>query len=404
VKILPNCPPELVNIKFVKVKLVKIENRNGNPNLHFEIDGKMYFYGIEGIESDYKIVLRCQKNLYKSKCNNLSSILPSEFLKQIIHDTSKEQKLDFPKFFNKLDPRVYDIKNYDLNSFEIGNGHKCPGTEIDVYLKNDIPGKYKLVKIGYQRGHPKFHFEINGKYYFYGIRGIKADYKIVLVCTKKSEKGKSKCNNHSTILPSEFLKEIIQNKPKKSNYAKFLNKFDPRVYDIKNYDINSFNINLSNSGEGHKCSGIELEVYSKLDSKPIMIPKEVKCELRQISNSRGHPTFHFEINEKMYLYGLQGIKIDYKMALYCQKPKCSSGISISPLDFLKKIIQNSPYKIKTDEYNAQCFDKSDLLRYVLTDPEVYNIKNYNLLEIGRSHSCLGTELDIYLKINDKPKL
>ena len=33
------------------------------------------------------------------------------------------------------DYRVYDSKNYDLNSFNIGNGHKCPGIAIDDYLK-----------------------------------------------------------------------------------------------------------------------------------------------------------------------------------------------------------------------------------------------------------------------------
>jgi hypothetical protein len=35
-----------------KCKLVKIENRRGHPKLHFEIYGKMYIYGIQGIKKD----------------------------------------------------------------------------------------------------------------------------------------------------------------------------------------------------------------------------------------------------------------------------------------------------------------------------------------------------------------
>ena len=42
----------------------------------------------------------------------------------------------FPKIFDRSDPRVCDIENYDINSFEIGSGHKCPGTEFDVYIRN----------------------------------------------------------------------------------------------------------------------------------------------------------------------------------------------------------------------------------------------------------------------------
>ena len=33
------------------------------------------------------------------------------------------------------DSRVYDIVNYDVNSFDIGSGHKCSGTEISLYLQ-----------------------------------------------------------------------------------------------------------------------------------------------------------------------------------------------------------------------------------------------------------------------------
>ena len=106
-----------------KYKLVKVTIRGGHPYLHFEIDGKMYCYGIHGVRADYKIVLRCQKQILKSRCYNLSTILPSEFFKQIIQDKPNDVKYNnYPKIFDKSDPRVYDIKNYHINSFDIGKG------------------------------------------------------------------------------------------------------------------------------------------------------------------------------------------------------------------------------------------------------------------------------------------
>ena len=74
-----------------------------------------------------------------------------------------------------------------------------------------IPKKVKceLLKITNRSGHPNFHFEINGQVYFYGIRGIKANYTIDLVCTKKYQNVKAQCDNISSILPSEFLKGVV---------------------------------------------------------------------------------------------------------------------------------------------------------------------------------------------------
>ena len=48
----------------------------------------------------------------------------------------------------KSDFRVYDLENYDMNSFELGRGHKCRGTDFASYFKiapNDRP-KIKKVK------------------------------------------------------------------------------------------------------------------------------------------------------------------------------------------------------------------------------------------------------------------
>ena len=119
----------------------------------------------------------------------------------------------------------------------------------EVAISEHKKNKCKILKIANRRGHPNFTFAINGKVYFYGFRSVKADYTMVLQCQK------SKCSNSSFILPSEFLKDIIQNTPRYAKNPKCLDKSDPRVYDIKNYDINSFDI-----GKGHKCPGIELAV------------------------------------------------------------------------------------------------------------------------------------------------
>ena len=129
--------------------------------------------------------------------------------------------------------------------------------------------KCKLLKISRTaKGFPKYHFQINGKIFFYGFVGIKQDDKIVLICTRPYQKEQLDypCNCHSFIFPTEVLKEIIEKNPKKRmdrrktgrNYPKTLDKSDPRVYDINNYNINSFEI-----GKGHKCLGTELEAYLK---------------------------------------------------------------------------------------------------------------------------------------------
>jgi hypothetical protein len=67
------------------------------------------------------------------------------------------------------------VTNYNISSFEICEAHKCLGTDIDAYRKkNNLPVKFKIFQITDRRGHPKFHFEINGKVCFYGLRGNKS--------------------------------------------------------------------------------------------------------------------------------------------------------------------------------------------------------------------------------------
>ena len=190
---------------------MKIINRRGHPNFTFEIDGKVYFYGFRGAKSDYQMVLQCKNGI----CGNHFFILPSDLLRPLIQNSPQNSK--YAKTLDKLNPKVYDMNNYNINTFDVGRGHTCPGTKLEVYLKNSNPEifKCKLVKIANHRGFPNYHFEINGKMYFYGFKGIKADYKIVLYCTKKYQKGKTctHCYNYSSILPTEFLKQIIKDNP-----------------------------------------------------------------------------------------------------------------------------------------------------------------------------------------------
>ncbi len=119
-----------------------------------------------GVRADNRIVLQCSKTRLSGSslsCNNLATVLPSDFLKEIIQKTPSADKNQFAKILDKSDPRVYDIENYDINSFDIGKGHKCPGIEIDVYLKSfnkpeEKPEmKCKLVKIVNSRGFPHLH-------------------------------------------------------------------------------------------------------------------------------------------------------------------------------------------------------------------------------------------------------
>jgi hypothetical protein len=374
---LQNCALTQSKIKY---KLLKIENRRGHPNFHFEIDGKMYFYGIERIRAEYRIVLRCRKPFSGTSCDNNSYIAPLDLLKKIIHDPLSNKY--YSKILDKSDPRVYDLKNYDINSFDIGKGHKCPGMPIDVYLnsvnKPEVKPevKCKLVKIVNRLGYPNFQFEIDGKMYFYGILGIKKDYKITLRCTKNIS-GKA-CSNSSYIAPLDLLKQIMQDKPSKTKYAKILDNSDPRVYDLKNYDVNSFDI-----GNGHKCSGTEIEI------------NKVKCKLVQIDNRRGRPKFHFEIDEKVYFYGIDRIRADYKIVLRCTKQTCYNSSFIAPLDLLKQIMQDN--KSLKKKY-SKIIDNSD--------PRVYDLKNYDIysFDIGSGHKCPGMAIDVYLKLVNKPKV
>ena len=114
------------NLQKMKCKILNIYSVRGHPCFHFEINGNIYTYGTRGVRADFKIRLYCSKKI----CSNLSFISPSGKGKGFIRNTPKDQKSKFPKFIDKMDPRVYDIDSYDINSFEIYGTHRCPGTEL----------------------------------------------------------------------------------------------------------------------------------------------------------------------------------------------------------------------------------------------------------------------------------
>ena len=94
----------VINHTKMKCKLIKIANFRGQPNFHFEIDGKMYIYGIRGIRADYKIMLRCSKTIFR--CHTSSYILPFDLLKEMIHDKPVELKSSmYSKIVDRSDPR-----------------------------------------------------------------------------------------------------------------------------------------------------------------------------------------------------------------------------------------------------------------------------------------------------------
>lgn len=354
----------------------------------------------EGLQQRKKIVLLCARRITpKSEihCNTTAYITPFDNLKQIIQKKPQElhaKKNSYSKFFDKSDPEVFDIKNYDINTLEIAEAHKCLGTEqiirntpkntpkihSNVSVEKSEKLKCKLLKITNHGGIPRFHFENNEKVYFYRIRGIKADDKIILHCITKN------CAHNSTVLPSEVLKQIIQKSPEISLYAKILDKSDPKVYDIENYDLNLFD-----KGEGHKCKGAELSVYLET----ISMKENTKVKLIKVEKSRGYPQFHFEINGKLYSNSVRGITADNKISLRCRKSinstesqKCLYICSIRPFDTLKESIHYKPNELQN---KRQRFPKN----FNKSDPKVYDINNYDIdsLEFTGVHKCPGTTLD-----------
>ena len=119
----------------IECKILKIVGKQrSNPTFHFQINEQIYFYSIHRIRSDNKIILKCKNrytvNKLRPTCGNLSYISASEFLQEIIKNTPKRSEnstMWTSIYLDYSNPEVYDMKNYDMNSFEIGIGkvQKC---------------------------------------------------------------------------------------------------------------------------------------------------------------------------------------------------------------------------------------------------------------------------------------
>ena len=87
---------------------------------------------------------------YTSNCGCQSQISATEVLKEIIETRPKKrnyilkhlkiedmQKLPdiYLKTLKRSNPLVYDLNNYNINSFDVGKGHRCLGIELDAYMK-----------------------------------------------------------------------------------------------------------------------------------------------------------------------------------------------------------------------------------------------------------------------------
>ena len=82
--------------------------------------------------------------------------------------------------------------------------------------------KFKLLRILNRLGNPILHFKINRKMYFYGIRGVRADYKIVLQCTRTYKKV---LNGQPSRASSE--QKLYQNEQSKSTFCGSLSLISP---------------------------------------------------------------------------------------------------------------------------------------------------------------------------------
>jgi hypothetical protein len=403
----------------------------------------VFSHGYRGITPDYRIGLRCQRK----NCNINTYIKNIELLKNFIVETNANPKFPYD-FLNKTDPRIFDLHGYDLETFKLSSEHKCEGTDFEIYNKSLLPvslpvpepTSIQLLKIEKYRESPTFHFKINGQMYFYGFRGVKVDFKIVLRCKKMHEN----CYLLSHVSPTEQLKEIIFERPRfqlknarNKNYElKYFDKTDPRVYDTNSYDFSSFEF----FGD-HKCRGISMENYldpnfrniftknirfrknkslemsenlkkykSQENSEPPVSPRYTqefdpeKHDQKLIDEIFEIPTllsitnykrkfyknfhtgnFKVQIKQKIYTYTCKGVKCNFTFYLCCMAKNCNGKATLTPKpNIFDNLVSRTDPKLRT-------------IRYRFTDPgepAVSNVENYYLesVKIIINHTCDGIEI------------
>ena len=247
-------------------KILKIAKTPRGPLFHIQLNNKVYFYAFKGIKLNFKFVLKC------TKCRHLAYVCPRDILKSIIYDNPKtplSKDIDF------LDPRVYELESYDLDSFD--KVKKCVAMTFDCYsasqnVKNvdsEIHNKTshdnlkiaptseknaKILKIATNKKFTSFYIEFGELVYLFGYRGVKANFDIVLKCHRK-------CSHTIFLRPKDVLKDIIFDSPKGTKHGYFPKSIllsDARVCDPDNYSLEGLDISLIK-----KCRGKKLQEYNK---------------------------------------------------------------------------------------------------------------------------------------------
>jgi hypothetical protein len=230
-----------------------------------------------------------------------------------------------------------------------------------------------------------FHIQLQDSVYFYTFQGIKSNFEIVLKCNK--------CAHLAYLWPSDFLKELIFDRPKGSTiiYSKDMKLSNPGVCDPSNYRFRD----ISEYYYHKRCLAIKLNVYMQKYMRSTTTfykkPKNgIHCfqigkTLKIVKTPRG-PLFHIEINKKVYFYAFKGIRLNFAIVLKCKK--CSHLAYLRPHDILKNIIFDNPKTPLSKDMN-------------FSDPRVYELESYDFesFNIDRIKNCLAIKLEDYMKPN-----
>ena len=153
-------------------------------------------------------------------------------------------------------------------------------------------------------------------------------------------------------MPSDCLKQIIQEKPTKPNQTnktkKIFDKSDPRVYDTMNYDINSFKIQ-----KGHICKGTEIGEYLHTGNihGTIQTMVRIQLEFKLLMGTRKRCVWDHCNKTTNTLCNNEG----------CKKHGCIDHLLIICIDcFSDTVIKNSniPRKNLKDNLQKRCATSS----------------------------------------------
>jgi hypothetical protein len=291
--------------------------------------------------------------------------------------------------FRKFDPRIFDTKGYNPETFVIYGEHKShtPPPKSRVINHPVIREECKLLKIEKSDEKTLVHIRILDTVYFYHFAKIENDFQIVLQCQDKN------CTQNIYLYPSVKGRPIILENPgdnpliKTCSY-KYLKKNDPRVYQIKSYDTKTFEFFYY-----HTCTGIHINEYYPPVSKYTLISVE-KYQNKIPFYNRFTGNFKIKHDDRIYSYSCRGVKINFQFCLSCLEfPKCKGSGFLTPKNWgiFSKFVYDTFDKShkrnkKRQRRPAAC------LEYIFEDlnrPEVFDIENYfcDSFVIATNHTC-----------------